>query len=84
METTMEALERVRNLQRELDEGRKSASAVFLATRTRLGLTLQQVSAKVRLATATIHNVEQDKYWTIKSAAKLARFYSSRNVAINP
>ena len=75
MPTIMDALEQVRNRKRDLDASRKEAANAFRRVRVKLGLSMQQVSKGAKVATATVHNVEQNKFWTLRTATKLARFY---------
>lgn len=74
--TTMDAIERVRNLELELDTTKRQAGRALRSARRKLRLTLKQVAECVDgVSPATVHNTEKNKAWKTKTAAKLARFY---------
>jgi cytoskeletal protein RodZ len=73
----MESVEKVRNLEAELAASRKQAAKSLRTERNRLGLTLRQVSSRIRMTPAAIHNIELSKSWKTRTAQKLARFYSN-------
>ncbi len=73
----MDAIETVRNLESELAARRKDASSLLRDTRNGLGLSLRDVSKKVRMSAAAICNLEANKSWSTKTAAKIARFYKN-------
>lgn len=71
----MREIERVRNLESELATSREIAAECLKEKRIELGLSFRQVSAGVRVSPATVYNIEANKSWRTRTAAKIARFY---------
>lgn len=71
----MKQVERVRNLEAELAEARREAARALRECRESLDLSLRDVGNSVRLSAAAIYNIETNKSWRTKTAAKIARSY---------
>lgn len=78
----MDAIDRVRNLELELEASKRAAGRVLRSTRKRLRMTMKQVSDEVKdISPATVHNTEKNKAWRTETAVKLARYYEKKSAA---
>lgn len=77
----MEAIQRVRNLEAELEASRKVAGRSLRSARRRLKMTLRQVASGVSVSAATVHNTEKNKAWNTETASELARYYEKQLAA---
>lgn len=75
MPTMLDALDGIRQIERELKLKQRQVGRLFRAERISRLLTLEQVARKTRVSTATVYNVERGKSWKTKTARKIARFY---------
>lgn len=79
MATTTEVIQidRALVLEKELQTERKRVAAALRRRREELGLSLREVSPKVRLSAASLSYIERGEQWHAPTIRRLARFYET-------
>lgn len=73
--------DRAEQLERELDAERRRVAHALRETRESLGLSLRDVSPKVRLSITSLSLTERCEQWSTPTIKRLVRFYEKSAAA---
>jgi predicted transcriptional regulator len=69
-------IDRIEELERDLERARRLAARSLLAIRSTSGLSLRDVARVVRLTAPAINKIERGMQWRTKTVRRIAQFYS--------
>jgi hypothetical protein len=75
MPTMVDAVEVVRQMEREIKVKKKAIARTIRRERKARKLTLDQVGRAVRRTVGAIHNLETGKSWETRTVLRVARFF---------
>jgi DNA-binding transcriptional regulator YiaG len=74
----MTSLEKIEELERQLEAAKQTLAAELYAARTKAGMSLTQVARNVRVSAPTVFETEKGRRWNPRTVGKLVRFFERK------